>query len=538
MEAKDQSNHPAGTELLELPSDHLVTSTQVWVQVGDVMSKDVATISPDGKLVTAAKMMAEKNISSVLAVENFEIVGILTETDLLRKVAVENSPVQEWKVAQMMSWPVEVVPPDLSALEASMIMEDKNIKRLPIVDDGKLVGIVTQTDLVQVLTSYGMWKNVRDIMSKQVAWIDRKSPVAEAARIMSSRKISCIVIIDTDEVVGVFTERDLLKRVVALQRNPADTKMEEVMSSSVMSVPPSYSVLSAKRTMENTNIHRLVVIEDGKLHGIVTQTDIFAAMKGRLQSEEQKNLDLLAKSKSNIYTMNLDGKITYVNPAFMKLLDISERTELIGKPFLPSCFWVDPERGELLLERLKKGGIETEELALKTSKGKRIYAALFSTLTKDIHGQVNGIQGVLHDITKRKMAENTLEQEVEKRKQAEAKLKQRTHVFQINPKIVKRWYKTEDAYRKAAHAWKQQKPLDTVKKHLRNAVNEALAVLKLAGQENPEFTEVQNLLKLLRSPKVDAKKALDETRQVLNFLGGKIPPEAGLWHIEHRANDS
>ena len=136
------------------------------------------------------------------------------------------------------------------------------------------------------------------------------------------------------------------------------------------------------------------------------------------------------------------------------------------------------------------------------------------------------------------MAEKTLEQEVEKRKQAEAKLKQYTPGFKINPKIVKRWYKTEDAYRKAAHALQQQKSLDTIKKHLRNAVNEALAALKLAGDPYSEFNEVQNLLKLLRSPKVAAKKALDETRQVLNFLGGKISPEAGLWHIEHRADDS
>ncbi len=538
MKAKDQSNRPASTDLLELSSDRLITSTQVWVQVGDVMSKDVATISPDGKLVTAAKMMAEKNISSVLAVENSEIVGILTETDLLRKVAVENSPVQEWKVAQMMSWPVEVIPPDLSALEASMIMEDKNFKRLPIVDDGKLVGIVTQTDLVHVLTSYGMWKNVEDIMSTNVALIPRTAPVAEAARIMTSRKISCVVIVDTDEIVGVFTERDLLKRVVALQRNPAETKMEEVMSSSVMSVPPSYSVLSAKRTMEDTNIRRLVVMENGKLCGIVTQTDIFTAMKDRLQNEEQRNLDLLAKSKSSIYTMDMDGKITYVNPAFMKLLDISEQTELIGKPFLPGRFWVDPERGELLLKRLQKGGIETEELALKTSKGRCIYASLFSTLTKDMHGQVNGIQGVLHDITKRKMAENTLQQEVAKRKQAEAKLKQYTPGFRINPRIVKRWYKAEDAYRKAAQMRQQQKPLDNIRKHLRNGVNEALAALKLAGNPYSQFDEVLNLFTLFGSPKTTVNQAINETRQVLNFLRSKIPNEVGLPHIEHRADDS
>jgi PAS domain S-box-containing protein len=502
------------------------------------MHKDVVTICPEETLVTAAKIMADKNISSVIVVDDSTVVGIVTETDLLKKVAGDNGQLENLKMSQIMSSPVEVIPPDLPALDASIIMETKHIKRLPIVAHGRLVGIITQTDLVQVLTSYGMWKNVTDIMSTEVALIQRKAPVAEAAQIMASRKISCVVVLDSDEVVGVFTERDLLKRVLALQRNPADTKMEEVMSSSVMSVPPNYSVLSAKKTMENTNIRRLVVIEDGRLCGIVTQTDIFMAMKDKLQAEEQKNLDLLENSKSNIYTTDMDGIITYVNPAFMKLLHVCDRTELVGKPFLPDRFWVNPAKRDSLLVRLRQGGIETEELALKTSTGSPVCATLFSTLTKNVHGEANGIQGVLHDVTDRKTAQDALRQEVTKRKEAEAMLARHKHTIRVNPKIVKKWYKTEDAYRKAAQALQQQEPVEAIAKHLRDAVNEALATLKLAGEPNPQLTEVHDLLKSFGSPKTSAKKAIDQTRRVLNFLGGQAHPEAGLWYIESRADDT
>jgi PAS domain S-box-containing protein len=538
MGANDPSCGAAATDLLEMPSDRLITSTRIWVRVGDVMHKDVVTICPEETLVTAAKIMADKNISSVIVVDDSTVVGIVTETDLLKKVAGDNGQLENLKMSQIMSSPVEVIPPDLPALDASIIMETKHIKRLPIVAHGRLVGIITQTDLVQVLTSYGMWKNVTDIMSTEVALIQRKAPVAEAAQIMASRKISCVVVLDSDEVVGVFTERDLLKRVLALQRNPADTKMEEVMSSSVMSVPPNYSVLSAKKTMENTNIRRLVVIEDGRLCGIVTQTDIFMAMKDKLQAEEQKNLDLLENSKSNIYTTDMDGIITYVNPAFMKLLHVCDRTELVGKPFLPDRFWVNPAKRDSLLVRLRQGGIETEELALKTSTGSPVCATLFSTLTKNVHGEANGIQGVLHDVTDRKTAQDALRQEVTKRKEAEAMLARHKHTIRVNPKIVKKWYKTEDAYRKAAQALQQQEPVEAIAKHLRDAVNEALATLKLAGEPNPQLTEVHDLLKSFGSPKTSAKKAIDQTRRVLNFLGGQAHPEAGLWYIESRADDT
>jgi len=533
MEANNQFSDSTGTELLDLASDHLITSTQVWLEASDVMNKDVATMPPDGTAVKAAEMMAQRSISSVIVVDAGSIAGILTETDLLRRVAAKDMNLNEMTVSQIMSWPVEVIPPDISALDASVVMDTKHIKRLPVVDDGRLVGIVTQTDLVQVLTSYGMWKNVQDIMSKDVAEIQRKAPVAEAAQIMASKKISCIVILDGDDVVGVFTERDLLKRVVALQKDAVHTKMEEVMSSSVMSVPPNYSVLSAKKTMENTNIRRLVVMEDEKLCGIVTQTDILTAMKNKLQEEEEKNLSLLEKSKSSIYTMDLDGKITYVNPAFTRLLKVPDTAELIDHSFLPQRFWVNPEEKIPLLRELKKGNIETRELALKTSKGGTIYVTLFSTLTKNVHGQINGIQGTLHDITERKEAEDNLKQEIARRKEAEAKLRS----FRVKPKVVKKWYKTEDAYRNAVKALQGDEPFASVKGHLRNAVGEAVAALKSAGKRNTEFKEVRNLFGLLDTPKVTAKKAVNETRRLLNWLGRKAPPEAGLWFIEQRGDD-
>jgi len=538
MEAKEQFDNSAGTSLLELPSDRLATSTHVWVQVCDVMRKDVVTICPDETLVTAAKMMAEKNVSSVVVVDDSAVVGIITETDLVRRVAVRNSNFHKMKVDMIMSSPVEVARPDSSAFEAGIIMETKHIKRLPILSDKQLVGVVTQNDLTRILSCYGLCGSVAQIMSRDVAVVPRKATVAEAAKIMASRNISCVAILDDGEAVGVFTEADLLKRVVATKRNPAATKMEEVMSSCAMSVPPDYSILSAKKTMEDTNIQTLVVTDGKKLRGIVTRTDLFMAIKNKLRAEEEKNLGILAKSKSNIYTMTMDGKITYVNPAFMKLLGVSSPADLVDRSFLPQRFWGNPNDGARFLKKLGKGAIETTELALKTSEGKTIYVTCFSTLTKNVHGEINGIQGILHDITDRKLAEDSLKDEIIKRKQAEAKLREHKRKFKINPRVIKKWHRAEDTYRKAAHAWQQQKSLDTIRKHLRNAVNEALAALKFAGRENSEFTEVQNLLKLLRSPKVAANKDLDQTRQVLNFLGSKIPPEAGLWHIEHRANDS
>jgi PAS domain S-box-containing protein len=144
------------------------------------------------------------------------------------------------------------------------------------------------------------------------------------------------------------------------------------------------------------------------------------AVRNKLQAEEEKNFRSLEESKSNIYTADLDGMITYVNLAFMKLLEVSDPAELIGQAFLPERFWFNLEERKQSLKELKNGSIESKNLALKTSKGKKIYVTVFPRLTKDIHGEINGSQGIVYDITAKKelvalrKAEEALQQSEER----------------------------------------------------------------------------------------------------------------------------
>jgi len=397
-------------------SSRLITSSRTWLEVGDVMSKDVATASPDVQVLSAAKVMSEKKISCLVVMDHEIVAGILTETDVLRRVVRNGQNFYRTKLDQIMSSPVETVSPDLSVLDASEIMGEKRIKRLPVLDSDKLVGIVTQTDLVRALTSYGLWRDISEVMSLNVAGIQRTASVAEAAEVMTSQEISCIVALDGERVAGILTEKDLLGRVVALHKDPARVKIEHVMSSPVASIPSTCSIFCANRIMEEMSIRRLVVMKDERLCGIVTQTDIFKAVKGKLQAEEEKHFRLLEESKDSIYTADLDGLITYVNPAFMELLEVPDLAELIGRPFLPERFWFDPEDRKSFLEDLRKRSIESKELALKTFSGGKIYVTVFCSLTKDVHGEINGSQGIVYDVTPNKelVALREAEEELEK----------------------------------------------------------------------------------------------------------------------------
>jgi PAS domain S-box-containing protein len=219
---------------------------------------------------------------------------------------------------------------------------------------------------------------------------------------MAERNVSSIIIMDGDKSVGIFTEKDLFKRVIAQKKHPDHICVGKVMSSPVVSITPDCSVFTASRLMEKKHIRKLVVMEGKQLYGILSQTDIFAAVKQKLQEEEEKNRRLLELSKSNIYTLLSDGKITYINPSFMDLLGVSDPNELIGQDFLPERFWVNQEDKESFLRELKNEVVQTKELNLKDSKGKRVYVTFFASFSKNAHGKISGIQGVLQDITAKK----------------------------------------------------------------------------------------------------------------------------------------
>jgi PAS domain S-box-containing protein len=402
MKPKETLVDPIGTQIRDASSDRVITSSRDWLEVRDVMSPNVAIVSSDETVVSAAKRMSEEKVSCIVVVDDTRVVGILAETDILRRIADRDNDFDKKRVAEVMSSPVESVSPNLSVLEASEIMERGCIKRLPVLEDGRLIGIVTQTDLVRTMTSYGVWRDVAEIMSKNVASTHRKAAVSKAAELMTSRNISCVVVLEGEEAVGVLTERDILGKLVARRGDPTRTAVEDIMSSPVISVPPHHSVFSSSKTMEMEGIRRLVVADGKRLCGIVGQTDIFRAARRKFQREEHENTKLLEKSNNSIYTTDSDGKTTYVNPAFLRLFEVSDPHEFIGEPFLPERFWFAPADRTRFLTKVRQGNDGVSELTLKTSTGKRVYVTLFSTSTRNVQGELNGSQGILDDVTEKK----------------------------------------------------------------------------------------------------------------------------------------
>ena len=119
------------------------------IKIEDIMVKDVLTVEVSESVLKATKKMNDRKVGSIVAVEKGKPVGILTERDILSKIVVEKRDAENTKVKEVMSTPLISGKPEMSLEEILKTMVLKRVKKLPILKDEKLVGIITLFDIVR-----------------------------------------------------------------------------------------------------------------------------------------------------------------------------------------------------------------------------------------------------------------------------------------------------------------------------------------------------------------------------------------------------
>jgi CBS domain-containing protein len=114
-----------------------------------IMVEKVVTIGPNATVRDAAELMNMHEIGCLIVVDHEKPVGILTERDMLKRVVCRSKQSKPKKVAALMSKPIITASPDMRAGDAAKLMFERNIKKLPVVENGRLVGLVTLTDLLR-----------------------------------------------------------------------------------------------------------------------------------------------------------------------------------------------------------------------------------------------------------------------------------------------------------------------------------------------------------------------------------------------------
>ncbi len=140
------------------------------------------------------------------------------------------------------------------------------------------------------------------ICSKNVVTISPDATVFEAAKLMQSKHVGCLVVIDDSRPTGILTDRDIVLKLIAREHKPAEIAVKEIMTSNPTMVNVNYDVLDAVRLMRGRGVRRLPVVDEHRhLLGIVTMDDVltaFGAEVGDLAGTVQKEFGLEAAAEA------------------------------------------------------------------------------------------------------------------------------------------------------------------------------------------------------------------------------------------------
>ena len=189
-----------------------------------IMTHNVVSIRTTGKLKEAIQLMTEHNVGGLPVVdEEGKIWAIITERDILNIFKGKLSGV---KVAEIMSESVVTATPETTIFEAAKIMTSRGFRRLPIVLDEKLVGIITVMDILRFFGTGQVFQHLRsgtitqvlqtsimEIATKNVVTVEPEKDVGYAAQLMQENKIGALLVVENGKLIGMITERDFFKMI-------------------------------------------------------------------------------------------------------------------------------------------------------------------------------------------------------------------------------------------------------------------------------------------------------------------------------------
>ncbi|MBM3897623.1 MAG: CBS domain-containing protein [Thaumarchaeota archaeon] len=127
---------------------------------------------------------------------------------------------------------------------------------------------------------------VKDIMTKQTVIGTPSKTVLLAANKMAQKGVGALIIAGKNLPLGIITERDIVRKVVAMKKDPNTTKISEIMSEPLFTTSPNNDIREAAKIMSINEVRRLPVVENGKLVGILTATDIAKSLVGQLTGQD------------------------------------------------------------------------------------------------------------------------------------------------------------------------------------------------------------------------------------------------------------
>jgi CBS domain-containing protein len=245
-------------------------------KVNEIMTRDILTADAAQSVFDVMRSMAEKNVGRVVVTENGVYSGIFTEKDVLKRVMNERLDAKAASIKKVMTKPIRSVPDDTHIIEALGKMYRSKFRHLLVRErKGQILELA-----VELGDRISDTEIVGKILLKAPVTIDASEPVRRAIESMIKNETGCVAVMDGGQLKGIFTERDLLKRVAVAGLDADGTPLEKVMTTNLVTLPVSALVSQVLKEMRTRRFRHMVILDQqGKLAGIVSMRDVLKYAK-------------------------------------------------------------------------------------------------------------------------------------------------------------------------------------------------------------------------------------------------------------------
>ncbi|MBA2487355.1 MAG: CBS domain-containing protein [Nitrospira sp.] len=258
-------------------------------QVSEYMHRQLEVMPQNATVPAVAGRMRERRIGSVL-IEIFDlpqtecrIAGIVTETDLVGKVLAQCRVPSSTSMTDIMSRPLISIEPNRPMLDASHLMETKKIRHLAVAEGNDVLGVISVRDLVrhfveaeggpvQALTD--VYRPLSVLMNRAIETIAGDEIARIAAQRMAEKHIGALFVMEAGELVGIVTEADLVRKLLADQLDPETVRVGTLMNSPLIDIDIDRTIRDASDLMAAQRVRHLAVTEHKKVLGVLSIRDL------------------------------------------------------------------------------------------------------------------------------------------------------------------------------------------------------------------------------------------------------------------------
>lgn len=254
-------------------------------KVREIMTTELLTAPATDSVFQVIKKMGERDLGRIVITDREVPVGIFTERDVLRRVIHKKIDPQKTSIRQVMTSPVRTVPEEIHIVEALGKMYEGRFRHLLVRGrKGNIVGIISMRRILKIAVELGQGlaetQTTGAIISRKVVTVEASKSVAETLDTMVRQRSGSVVVSSQGKPQGIFTERDVLRRVAMKEIDTRNTPISEVTTSALITMPHTALVGEVLAEMYRRDFRHMPISGDGgELVGIVAMPDVLKYAK-------------------------------------------------------------------------------------------------------------------------------------------------------------------------------------------------------------------------------------------------------------------